>query len=87
MDFYCSVSILKQDSGSGFTTQKAAEFTEEQFNFFMFGLNPLDPKIKEMTLKRVSPMERLRLKRVNLEASRTTSNSQNRVIPENILKR
>ncbi|MFR5586139.1 MAG: hypothetical protein ACLTLQ_21920 [[Clostridium] scindens] len=28
--------------------QEAAELTEEQFNYLMLGLNPLDPKIKEI---------------------------------------
>jgi len=31
------------------TTQEAAELTEEQFNYLMLGLNPLDPKVKEVT--------------------------------------
>ena len=30
------------------TTQEAAEFTEEQFRYLMTGLNPLDPKIKDV---------------------------------------
>lgn len=30
------------------TIQEAAELTEEQFNDLMLGLNPLDPKIKEI---------------------------------------
>ena len=30
------------------TTQEAAELTEEQFNYLMLGLNPLDPKIKDV---------------------------------------
>lgn len=30
------------------TTQEAAELTKEQFNYLMLGLNPLDPKIKEI---------------------------------------
>lgn len=30
------------------TTQEAAELTEEQFNYLMLGLNPLDPKIREV---------------------------------------
>lgn len=34
------------------TTEEAAELTEEQFNYFMLGLNPLDPKIKEVTPKK-----------------------------------
>lgn len=34
------------------TTQEAAELTEEQFNYLMLGLNPLDPKIKEVTPKK-----------------------------------
>lgn len=34
------------------TTQEAAELTEEQFNYLMLGLNPLDPKIKEVHPKK-----------------------------------
>jgi transposase len=34
------------------TSEEAAELTEEQFNYLMLGLNPLDPKIKEVTPKR-----------------------------------
>lgn len=34
------------------TTQEAAELTEEQFHYLMLGLNPLDPKIKEVTPKK-----------------------------------
>lgn len=30
------------------TTQEAAELTEEQFNYLMLGLNPLQPKIKDV---------------------------------------
>ena len=30
------------------TTQEAAELTEEQYHYLMLGLNPLDPKIKEV---------------------------------------
>ena len=30
------------------TTQEAAELTEEQFHYLMTGLNPLEPKIKEV---------------------------------------
>ena len=29
-------------------TKEAAELTEEQFRYLMLGLNPLDPKIKEV---------------------------------------
>lgn len=36
------------------TEQEAAELTEEQFHYLMLGLNPLDPKIKEITPKKVS---------------------------------
>ena len=36
------------------TTQEAAELTEEQFNYLMLGLNPLDPKIKEISPKKIS---------------------------------
>jgi transposase len=35
------------------TSEEAAELTEEQFNYLMLGLNPLDPKIKEVIPKRV----------------------------------
>lgn len=31
------------------TTEEAAEITEEQFKYLMLGLNPLDPKIKEVS--------------------------------------
>lgn len=31
------------------TTQEAAELTEDEFNYLMLGLNPLDPKIKDVT--------------------------------------
>ena len=30
------------------TTQEAADITQEQFRILMLGLNPLDPKIKEV---------------------------------------
>lgn len=30
------------------TTQEAAELTEEQFHYLMLGLNPLEPKIREV---------------------------------------
>ena len=30
------------------TTEEAVELTEEQFNYLMLGLNPLDPKIKDV---------------------------------------
>ena len=36
------------------TEQEAAELTEEQFHYLMLGLNPLDPKIKEISPKKVS---------------------------------
>lgn len=35
-------------------TTEAAELTEEQFQYLMLGLNPLNPKIKEISPKRVS---------------------------------
>lgn len=31
------------------TTAEAADLTEEQFHYLMLGLNPLDPKIKEVS--------------------------------------
>ena len=30
------------------TTQEAAELTEEQFHYLMLGLNPPDPKVKDV---------------------------------------
>ena len=30
-------------------TEEAADLTEEQYHYLMLGLNPLDPKIKEVT--------------------------------------
>lgn len=35
------------------TAQEAEDLTEEQFHYLMMGLNPLDPKIKEVTPKKV----------------------------------
>ena len=34
------------------TEQEAAELTEEQFQYLMLGLNPLNPKIKEVNPKK-----------------------------------
>lgn len=31
------------------TMEEAAELTEDQYNYLMLGLNPLDPKIKDVT--------------------------------------
>jgi transposase len=36
------------------TTEEAAELTEEQYNYLMLGLNPLDPKIKEVTPTKIN---------------------------------
>lgn len=36
------------------TTEEAAELTEEQFHYLMLGLNPLDPKIKEVHPTKIS---------------------------------
>lgn len=36
------------------TTQEAAELTEEQFRYLMLGLNPLEPKIKDVKPHRIS---------------------------------
>ncbi|MFA9462762.1 MAG: IS66 family insertion sequence element accessory protein TnpB [Velocimicrobium sp.] len=33
------------------TTHEAAELTEEQYNYLMLGLNPLDPKIRDVNPK------------------------------------
>jgi len=35
------------------TTQEAAELTEEQFRYLMPGLNPLDPKIKDVSPEKI----------------------------------
>ena len=35
------------------TIHEAAVLTEDQFNYLMLGLNPLDPKIKEVTPRKV----------------------------------
>lgn len=34
------------------TTEEAADLTEEQYHYLMLGLNPLDPKIKEVSPKK-----------------------------------
>lgn len=34
------------------TLEEAAELTEEQFHYLMLGLNPLNPKIKEVSPQR-----------------------------------
>ena len=36
------------------TTQGAAELTEEQFHYLMLGLNPLEPRIKDVEPHRIS---------------------------------
>ena len=35
-------------------TEEAADLTEEQYHYLMLGLNPLDPKIKEITPRKAS---------------------------------
>ena len=35
------------------TTQEAADLTEEQYRYLMMGLNPLDPKIKDVNPKKI----------------------------------
>lgn len=35
------------------TMQEAAELTEEQFHYLMRGLNPLEPKIKEVNPEKI----------------------------------
>ena len=35
------------------TTQEAADLTEEQYHYLMMGLNPLDPKIKDVDPKNI----------------------------------
>lgn len=50
MDSFCCINGLKPGSLSWpRTTEEAADLTEEQFNCLMLGLNPLDPKIKDVT--------------------------------------
>ena len=45
----CSTSGLKTEDFPGLrNSQEAAELTEEQYHYLMMGLNPLDPKIKEV---------------------------------------
>ena len=34
------------------TTEEAADLTEEQFHYLMLGLNPLNPKVREITPKK-----------------------------------
>lgn len=36
------------------TAQEAAELTEEQFHHLMLGLNPLEPKIKDVEPHRIT---------------------------------
>lgn len=36
------------------TTEEAADLTEEQYRYLMLGLNPLAPKIKEVTPRKAS---------------------------------
>ncbi len=35
------------------TTEEAAELTEDQYHYLMLGLNPLDPKIKDVTPSKI----------------------------------
>ena len=35
------------------TSEEAAELTQEQFNYLMLGLNPLDPKIKNVNPSKI----------------------------------
>lgn len=35
------------------TTEEAADLTEEQYHYLMLGLNPLNPKIREVSPKKV----------------------------------
>ena len=35
------------------TTQEAADLTEEQYRYLMMGLNPLNPKIKDVDPKKI----------------------------------
>ena len=35
------------------TSQEVADLTEEQFQYLMMGLNPLDPKVKEVEPKKI----------------------------------
>lgn len=43
---------MRLEAGSFFwphTTTQAADLTEEQFRYLMLGLNPLEPKVKEVS--------------------------------------
>ena len=52
MDSYFCIKGLKPVHCPGHAPHReAAELTEEQFNYLMLGLNPLDPKIKEIHQK------------------------------------
>lgn len=35
------------------TTQEAADLTEEQFNYLMLGLNPLEPRIRDVNPQKI----------------------------------
>ena len=35
------------------TTQEAAYLTEDQYHYLMLGLNPLDPKVKDVDPKKI----------------------------------
>ena len=35
------------------TMQEAADLTEEQFRYLMMGLNPLEPKVKEVSPEKI----------------------------------
>ena len=46
------INALKQD-GYPRNIQEAADLTEEQYKYLMMGLNPLDPKIKDVDPKNI----------------------------------
>lgn len=51
------------------TTQEAADLTEEQFHYLMMGLNPLEPKVKELEPKKYTdPFVQNREKNVSFSA-------------------
>ena len=54
IDFSISDSLkIVRKSVLIYETIIAAELTEEQFNYLMLGLNPLDPKIKDVDSKKI----------------------------------
>ena len=47
------INALKQDGYPGQETYRKPDLTEEQYKYLMMGLNPLDPKIKDVDPKNI----------------------------------